>query len=140
MSRLNLSTIDPNELVLSREIKIEDLMDVLMDDSTSHKRMINEMTITANYPVNYMNEKLVDSSFRCAICDKQFSRKYNLLTHLHTHERRRHRPFLCTLCPSAFFRNADLQRHQQSVHERERSTLVDSAKSLLLDWMLYKDT
>ncbi|KAJ3038000.1 hypothetical protein HK097_003311 [Rhizophlyctis rosea] len=52
-------------------------------------------------------------------CDRTFTRKYNLTTHLGTHDPHRARPFECTICGKAFVRSPDLLRHH-AVHKNER--------------------
>lgn len=53
--------------------------------------------------------------YKCANCDKVFTRKSNIKTH----ERRFHmneKNYFCDQCGSAFFNKYDLLRHQSSIH------------------------
>ncbi|KAL2919333.1 hypothetical protein HK105_200976 [Polyrhizophydium stewartii] len=56
--------------------------------------------------------------FGCTMCDKAFTRKYNLEAHILSHNNIK--PFPCTYegCGEAFVRKYDLNRHVQTVHER----------------------
>ncbi|KAK0701292.1 hypothetical protein B0H67DRAFT_558761 [Lasiosphaeris hirsuta] len=51
------------------------------------------------------------SEHRCQVCDKVFSRRFNLESHLLVHETAR--PWECTVCSRAFARESDCKRHQQ---------------------------
>ncbi|KAI9364516.1 hypothetical protein DFJ73DRAFT_620011 [Zopfochytrium polystomum] len=61
------------------------------------------------------------SSFMCPIegCGKIFARKFNLKTHLNTHDPERARPFQCPDCEKTFVRFHDLDRHQ-TVHSKTK--------------------
>ncbi|KAJ1723700.1 hypothetical protein LPJ53_001981 [Coemansia erecta] len=52
--------------------------------------------------------------FHCDICNRGFSRQYNMRTHRQTHEPQsvKARPFTCAHCPRTFTRKHDLVRHQ----------------------------
>ncbi|KAJ3045660.1 hypothetical protein HDV00_007786 [Rhizophlyctis rosea] len=56
-------------------------------------------------------------------CGRTFTRKYNLTTHLGTHDPNRARPFQCHRCPKSFVRSPDLIRHE-AVHNNERQEHV----------------
>ncbi|KAJ3048540.1 hypothetical protein HK097_010445, partial [Rhizophlyctis rosea] len=57
--------------------------------------------------------------FPCPHCPRQFTRAFNLKTHLQTHDQNRPRPFPCTICPRSFVRIHDLIRHE-SVHTKRK--------------------
>ncbi|KAJ3126332.1 hypothetical protein HK101_005768, partial [Irineochytrium annulatum] len=59
--------------------------------------------------------------FTCPHCDKPFTRKFNLKTHLLTHDPSRARPYACPVrgCGKTFVRTHDLERHS-GVHERKK--------------------
>jgi len=57
------------------------------------------------------------ANFACTLCDKRFTRAYNLRSHLRTHTDER--PFVCTVCGKAFARQHDRKRHE-GLHTGER--------------------
>ncbi|KAJ2081975.1 hypothetical protein H4R24_001954 [Coemansia sp. RSA 988] len=52
--------------------------------------------------------------FFCDVCNRGFTRQYNMRTHRLTHEPKSMaaRPFRCAHCPRSFTRKHDLERHQ----------------------------
>ncbi|KXJ89684.1 hypothetical protein Micbo1qcDRAFT_164992, partial [Microdochium bolleyi] len=66
-----------------------------------------------------------DANYQCEVpgCGKLFSRSYNYKAHMATHDENRDYPFPCLVpdCGKKFVRKTDLQRHNQSVHAKERS-------------------
>ena len=70
-----------------------------------------------------------DANFQCEVkgCGKLFSRSYNFKAHMETHDEKREYPFPCTVpdCTKKFVRKTDLQRHNQSVHMKERNHRCD---------------
>lgn len=57
------------------------------------------------------------SAFACDLCDKRFTRAYNLRSHKRTHTNER--PYVCSLCPKAFARQHDRKRHE-ALHSGEK--------------------
>lgn len=66
-----------------------------------------------------------EANFQCDVkgCGKFFSRSYNFKAHMETHREKREYPFPCQVedCTRRFVRKTDLQRHNQSVHMKERN-------------------
>ncbi|KZL65054.1 epithelial zinc-finger EZF protein [Colletotrichum tofieldiae] len=70
-----------------------------------------------------------DAQYQCQVkgCGKLFSRSYNYKAHLDTHDEKREYPFPCPIadCNKRFVRKTDLQRHNQSVHMKEKNHRCD---------------
>ncbi|KAJ3274268.1 hypothetical protein HK104_004140 [Borealophlyctis nickersoniae] len=62
-------------------------------------------------------------------CTRTFSRRFNLQTHLGTHDPNRPRPYKCTLCPRSFVRQPDLERHGNVHRNVGRPHACDCGKS-----------
>lgn len=60
------------------------------------------------------------SSHVCKLCNKCFTRRYNLSAHMETHNKDREHPFPCMGCTKRFVRKTDCERHYKSVHLKER--------------------
>lgn len=61
--------------------------------------------------------QLNPSSFECDLCDKKFTRTYNLRSHKRTHTNER--PYVCSVCNKAFARQHDRKRHE-GLHSGEK--------------------
>ncbi|CAO3608516.1 unnamed protein product [Cunninghamella blakesleeana] len=83
-------------------------------DSNSQRRRRN---------TNNKNQikKPEEKRFGCPICKRKFSRRYNLNTHIRTHNVNRIKEFICEICGAAFDRKHDRGRHLDSVHYGNRS-------------------
>ncbi|KAJ8508797.1 hypothetical protein ONZ45_g8952 [Pleurotus djamor] len=66
--------------------------------------------------------------FKCDICKRAFSRRYNMQKHRETHDPNREKPFVCTVqaCQRPFSRKHDLSRHTATRHKADRLPLGDS--------------
>jgi hypothetical protein len=74
--------------------------------------------------LEHQNTKLITEkekkAFKWSICDKRFSQKGNLKTHVASfHERKR--AFKCGICDERFSQNGSLKRHMISRHESRKS-------------------
>ncbi|OAD79684.1 C2H2-type zinc finger transcription factor, partial [Phycomyces blakesleeanus NRRL 1555(-)] len=54
-------------------------------------------------------------------CKARFSRRYNLTTHVKTHDKQRIKEHGCTFCDKAFDRKHDRDRHVATVHHNKRT-------------------
>ena len=66
-------------------------------------------------------DKNCDRKHECPICHATFNRRYNLGTHIKTHDKNRQKDFSCHLCNKTFDRKHDLSRHIATVHNGERA-------------------
>lgn len=57
----------------------------------------------------------------CSVCNATFNRRFNLGTHIKTHDKNRKKDFACNLCIKTFDRKHDLTRHVATVHNGERA-------------------
>ncbi|CAO3614088.1 unnamed protein product [Mucor hiemalis] len=62
-----------------------------------------------------------ERKFECDICHATFNRRYNLGTHIKTHDKNRSKDYSCHLCMKPFDRKHDLTRHIATVHNGERA-------------------
>ena len=72
-------------------------------------------------------DKMVDDRskqklYPCPKCSRPFSRKFNMESHLTTHDPHRVKPFLCDYlgCGHRFTRKHDLKRHVNGIHKCEK--------------------
>ncbi|KAJ6641733.1 Transcription factor grauzone [Pseudolycoriella hygida] len=66
--------------------------------------------------LSHISFHLNPDEFRCNQCDKRFSDKSTLKTHIRNHEPISSRAFKCDLCPRSFTIKCRLLSHQQFVH------------------------
>uniref|UniRef100_A0A7S1XFL3 C2H2-type domain-containing protein n=1 Tax=Compsopogon caeruleus TaxID=31354 RepID=A0A7S1XFL3_9RHOD len=72
-------------------------------------------TVTPKKPGRRIRPKKIP----CPDCDKRFSQKGHLASHIAIIHRRE-RPFRCEVCPSSFGTSSNLRRHCRMVHEKSR--------------------
>ncbi|KAI7890751.1 uncharacterized protein EV154DRAFT_481879 [Mucor mucedo] len=69
------------------------------------------------------------TGFECPVCQHVLSKKYNLDTHLKTHDTNRGKDHHCTDCNMSFNRSAHLKRHKQTVHEQLKEHSCNQCQS-----------
>ncbi|KAI8386830.1 hypothetical protein BD560DRAFT_382923 [Blakeslea trispora] len=85
------------------------------EDSKAYKP-VTKRTKISNQPQDEDQRK-----FKCEQCNATFNRRYNLGTHIKTHDKNRVKDFACKLCQKPFDRKHDLSRHVATVHNGERA-------------------
>ncbi|KAI8643371.1 hypothetical protein BD408DRAFT_365133 [Parasitella parasitica] len=97
---------------------------VVNKDIVSKKRKNDDSNTKKNKRIKIMPTNKNDQDqrkFECDICHVTFSRRYNLGTHIKTHDKSRRKDFSCHLCQKFFDRKHDLTRHISTVHNGERA-------------------
>ncbi|XP_066993138.2 uncharacterized protein [Anabrus simplex] len=75
---------------------------------------------TLSFHINSVHKKV--ESFKCDHCEKTFSTKRSLVSHLRNHERRKH--FLCDICGKGVTSTESLSAHRR-LHTGERPYVCD---------------
>lgn len=76
-----------------------------------------KMLELANAPTLAKRTQIHPSLYACHLCEKRFTRPYNLKSHLRTHTDER--PYICNVCGKAFARQHDKKRHEE-LHSGEK--------------------
>ncbi|KAK1249395.1 hypothetical protein MKX07_002911, partial [Trichoderma sp. CBMAI-0711] len=74
-----------------------------------HPRWTNEQSV-----FEPMRSRTGSRSFKCSLCDKEFTRKLTQLGHERSHFGEK--PYKCSICDKGFARLNDCNRHQRQVH------------------------
>ncbi|KAI7890744.1 uncharacterized protein EV154DRAFT_409256, partial [Mucor mucedo] len=65
-------------------------------------------------------KRSTSNEYKCSICERVFQKKYNLDTHVKTHDKNRVKNFSCTDCDMLFDRKSHLNRHTKTVHQQRK--------------------
>lgn len=102
------------------EDEVEDEEDEVEEEEVkpvrSRKRKAGESSTATK-----RRKKVAAEVFKCPFCEHSSRRKYNLTTHIKTHDRNRVKEFLCSQCQKGFDRRHDRNRHLATVHRLERA-------------------
>lgn len=114
----------PMDAEEEEQIKEEEVKQELEPEPRKRKASPCEDKITSRTSSNKRrNTRKTASpkSFKCNICGLESKRKYNLTTHIKTHNKNRVKEYDCNQCTKSFDRRHDRDRHLSTVHRHERS-------------------
>jgi len=77
---------------------------------------IEEPSVDLQHPMQVMPGTQTKKPFKCPYCPFASKRKYNLRTHIGTHDKKNSKRFTCNACDSGFTRKHDLHRHLRTHH------------------------
>ncbi|GAA5804131.1 hypothetical protein HPULCUR_009617 [Helicostylum pulchrum] len=87
----------------------------------SRKRKAEESSAGTSTTTTKRRKKVAAKVFNCPFCAHSSKRKYNLTTHMKTHDNNRVKEFICSQCQKGFDRRHDRNRHLATVHRLERA-------------------
>ncbi|KAH9969907.1 hypothetical protein BC827DRAFT_1151811 [Russula dissimulans] len=107
-------TSDPSDYRPSFEPSLPDLSRTMQDLAITFPPgpPLVPVEATADAHANVARTK----PFKCPYCSFSSARKYNLKTHIGTHNKEKSKKFECGICMRGFSRKHDLQRHQATRH------------------------
>ncbi|KAI8146936.1 hypothetical protein BJV82DRAFT_597100 [Fennellomyces sp. T-0311] len=91
------------------------------DGEATKKRKRDDTKSNSNKRRAYNKVSSNEKKYECTICSAKFNRRYNLGTHIKTHDKNRTKEYACNVCPKSFDRKHDRDRHIATVHNGERS-------------------
>lgn len=86
--------------------------------SLANLRIASSSTRKSQHPNATGRRQTHAATWQCSLCNKRFTRAYNLRSHVRTHTNER--PFMCALCGKTFARQHDRKRHEK-LHYGEKS-------------------
>ncbi|KAI8878415.1 hypothetical protein K501DRAFT_287882 [Backusella circina FSU 941] len=99
----------------------------IVTQTTNNKRKLQDSMLNtyelkpAKRRTNKRSATQNTQKHECLLCGMHFTRRYNLSSHMKTHDANRFKPFPCKLCNKQFDRKHDLARHVSTVHNGERA-------------------
>ncbi|CAG8543236.1 15378_t:CDS:1 [Racocetra fulgida] len=95
------------------------------DKSKPSKNKHDTQSKEKNGSESSLNVKNDKKQFPCPVCKRSFSRKFNMQSHLKTHDTDRVKPYACTYesCNLRFTRKHDLKRHINGIHNEQKEFL-----------------
>ncbi|KAI8091309.1 uncharacterized protein B0P05DRAFT_503977 [Gilbertella persicaria] len=114
--------LNSSQQSINTDVKYEDLsMDELLGFDASSP-LSEDMGSEYEEEEDQKQEKPKEPKLHyCPLCDHVSKRRYNLDTHIKTHDKNRIKEFGCPQCHKAFDRRHDRDRHLATVHRGERS-------------------
>jgi len=102
----------------------------LLDLADPERIATGTNNITNSNHVETKKKKNV-ANYQCHLCDKKFTRPYNLRSHLRTHTDER--PFVCSICGKVFARQHDRKRHE-GLHTGEKKFVCKGNLKIGQSW------
>jgi uncharacterized Zn-finger protein len=85
------------------------------------------LAVASQFSLQYLIpfEQDTNKKYKCRLCDRSFSKLYNLRSHEKTHDDVK--PFSCSVCDLKFARKHDLTRHFKT-HEQSKPFTCENCK------------
>ncbi|KAL9540087.1 hypothetical protein MBANPS3_009888 [Mucor bainieri] len=140
-----LSEVDSDDYVVDEEAQQRQKSEKPAEQQQSRKRKASESTAASSSAPTTKKTKISSAKkgtitvkesksaklFQCPLCPHMSKRRYNLTTHMKTHDKNRIKEFDCLHegCNKSFDRRHDRDRHLATVHRGERSYNCSECKS-----------